>query len=53
MLDTETDIVHFFRTSKDNKPYQSMSTQGGVLNHDTETDIIDEVTGERQPAFKF
>lgn len=55
MLDTETDLVHFFRKSKDNKPYQSLTLNKGVLSDDLhlDSDIIDEATGERQPGFKF
>ena len=47
MLDTESDLVHFFKKSKDHKPYKSLSLKDGVLEDDlsTETDIIDEATG--------
>lgn len=55
MLDTETDLVHFFRKTKDNKPYQSLSLNVGVLTNDlhTEQEIIDQNTGERLLGFKF
>ena len=55
MLDTELELVHFFKKSVDNKPYQTMSLNYGVLSDDLhlDTDIIDEVTGDRQPGFKF
>ena len=55
MLDTELELVHFFKKSVDNKPYQTMSLNYGVLSDDLhlETDIIDEDTGQRQPGFKF
>ena len=55
MLDTETEIVHFFKKATSNKPYQSQELNNGVLTDDLnkETEIIDEETGERQPGFKF
>ena len=42
MLDTETDLVHFFRKSSDSKPYQSLSLNGGVLTEDNDSDVVDE-----------
>ena len=55
MLDTELDLVHFFKNTKDHKPYQTLSLNYGVLSDDLhlDTDIIDEATGQRQPGFKF
>jgi len=55
MLDSETDLVHFFRKSSDSKPYQSLTLNGGILSDDLhlESDIVDEATGERMPGFKF
>ena len=55
MLDTEADLVHFFRKTKDHKPYKTLSLKDGQLSDDLhlESDVIDEETGERQPGFKF
>ena len=55
MCDTEQHVVHFFRKSSDHKPHQTFSLAGGILNNDLhlETDIVDEMTGQRQPGFKF
>ena len=55
MVDTDTDLVHFFKNSNDNKPYQSLSLNNGELSDDlnVDTDIIDEATGQRLPGFKF
>ena len=53
MLDTDTDLVHFFRKSNDSKPYQSLSLNGGVLTDDSDSDVVDEQTGERMTTFKF
>ena len=53
MLDTETDLVHFFRKSSDSEPYQSLSLNGGVLTDDNDSDVVDEQTGQRLPTFKF
>ena len=55
MVDTDTDLVHFFKHSNDNKPYQSLSLNNGELSDDlhVDTDIIDEATGQRLPGFKF
>ena len=55
MVDTDTDLVHFFRKTNDNKPYQSLSLNNGELSDDlhVDTDIIDETTGQHQPGFKF
>ena len=53
MLDTEKGLVHFFRKASNTKPYESLPLNGGVLSDDVESDIIDEQSGERMPAFKF
>ena len=55
MVDTDTDLVHFFKKTSDNKPYQSLSLNNGELTDDinVDTDIIDEATGQRLPGFKF
>ena len=42
MLDTDTDLVHFFRKSSDSKPYQSLTLNGGEISDDVDSDIIDE-----------
>ena len=42
MLDTENDLVHFFKKASDSKPYQSLPLNGGILSEDVESDIIDE-----------
>ncbi len=49
MLDTELDLVHFFKKTIDHKPYQTLSLNYGVLSDDLhlDTDIIDEATGQR------
>lgn len=56
MLDTDCDVVHFFKNTTDNKPYQSYSLNHGVLTDnlsEEDTDIVDEETGQRMPGFKF
>ena len=49
MLDTEADLVHFFRKTKDHKPYKTLSLKDGQLSDDLhlESDVIDEETGEK------
>lgn len=55
MLDSGTDLVHFFKKTSDSKPYQSLSLNGGILSDDLhlESEIVDEETGEHMPGFKF
>lgn len=54
MLDTDCDVVHFFKNTTDSKPYQSYSLNHGVLTDlHQDTDIVDEATGQRMPGFKF
>ena len=55
MLDTEANLVHFFRKSFDIKPYQTLALQNGTLSDDlhAETDVVNEETGQRMPGFKF
>ena len=55
MVDADTDLVHFFKKTSDNKPYQSLSLNNGELTDDinVDTDIIDEATGQRLHGFKF
>ena len=58
VLDTESDLVLFFKKANDTKPQEALSlgygfmleNQGGL---DSEQIIVDQTTGEQQPGFKF
>ena len=47
MLDTDVDLVHFFRKTNDHKPYKTLPLRDGRLSDDLhlESDVIDAETG--------
>ena len=53
VLDTERDLVHFFRTARDNKPFQTLPLAYGRIDLNVDSYIVDEQTCQQQPAFKF
>ena len=55
MLDTETDLVHFFKKTKDLKPFQNLPLSNGILSDEDQVDIgIGEANGEPfAQSFKF
>ena len=46
MLDTDANLVHFFKKANDKKPYQTLSLAFGQIVKDDSEKIIDEGTGE-------
>ena len=55
VLDTESDLVHFFKKTNQTKPYQTLQLYYGVVMNDMNNEqvIVDKVTGKAQNGFRF
>ena len=55
VLDTESDLVHFFKKTNQTKPYQTLSLYYGVVMNDMNNEqvIIDKANGKTETGFRF
>ena len=55
VLDTESDLVHFFKKTNQTKPYQTLSLFYGVVMNDMNNEqiIIDKASGKTETGFRF
>ena len=50
VLDSESDLVHFFKKTNQTKPYQTLSLYSGIVMNDmnNEQKVVEKITGRAQ-----
>ena len=50
VLDSESDLVHFFKKTNQTKPYQTLSLYSGIVMNDmnNEQHVVEKISGKAQ-----